>query len=309
MQRTKIHTIQEALLGQRLCICGWVKTLRAQKECTFIEVNDGSSFAGIQVVLSQNHPEYATYVAFLTTGASIQVKGVLVQSPQGHKQAFELQAESIHLFGTCDPASYPLQKKRHSVEFLRTIAHLRPRTNTQGALLRVRSALAFATHLFFQERGFLHIHTPIITASDCEGGGEQFSVSTPISEHGKHFFGKPAFLTVSGQLNAEILASAMSDVYTFGPTFRAENSNTSRHLAEFWMIEPEMAFATLQDDIECAEAFIHFVTRYALDHCHEDLVFFDTFIEKGLLQKLNNILLRHFARITYTEAIDRKSVV
>ena len=289
--------------------------MRNQKTFSFIELNDGSTLSGIQVVADQSIPNYEEVIAKITTGASLRILGVLVQSPQGHKQKYEIQAKSVEIYGECSAEDYPLQKKRHSFEFLRTIAHLRPRTNTQGAVLRVRNALAHATHLFFQERGFLYVQTPIITASDCEGAGAQFLVTTlDVNKLPKHsdgkvdfsqdFFQKPAYLTVSGQLNAETLACALSDVYTFGPTFRAENSNTSRHLAEFWMIEPEMAFATLEDDMDCAEAFLQFTLNYVLENCQEDLEFFDKFVENGLIERIRHVASTPFARLTYTEAID-----
>ncbi|MBX9922654.1 MAG: asparagine--tRNA ligase [Rhabdochlamydiaceae bacterium] len=312
MKRTKIAAITTQLLGTSITLCGWIKTLRDQKEFSFIEITDGSTLSGIQVIVANHLPDYDKIIKNLSTGASLQITGTLVESP-GHKQKWEVQAQSVKILGTC-PTDYPLQKKRHSFEFLRTIAHLRPRTNTQGAVLRVRNALAFATHLFFQQRKFLYIQTPIITASDCEGAGEQFLVTTldlqnlPKKEDksvdfSKDFFQKPAYLTVSGQLNAETLACALSDVYTFGPTFRAENSNTSRHLAEFWMIEPELAFADLQDDMECAESYLQFVIDYILKNCLEDLEFFDAFIEKGLIARLQHINQAPFARLTYTEAV------
>ncbi len=312
MKRTKIIDITASLIGKSVTLCGWVKTLRSQKDFSFVELNDGSTLSGIQIVVNATIPHYEKTLEQLATGSSIQLTGRLVESP-GHKQKWEVQAETLHVLGSC-PNEYPLQKKRHSFEFLRTIAHLRPRTNTQGAVLRVRNALSFATHLFFQQRKFLYIQTPIITASDCEGAGAQFLVTTldlqkvPKTpdqkiDFTKDFFGKPAYLTVSGQLNAETLACALSDVYTFGPTFRAENSNTSRHLAEFWMIEPELAFADLQDDMECAESYIHFVIDYVLNHCQEDLEFFDSFIEKGLIERLKHVNQGPFARLTYTEAI------
>lgn len=310
MNRIKIQQITEKHLGQSLLLKGWVKTLRSQKEFSFLELNDGSTLGGIQIILDSTIPQKDN----LATGAALTVEGILVKSPEGHKQQWELQARQVKVLGSCDPDTYPLQKKRHSFEFLRTQAHLRPRTNTQGAIIRMRNALAFATHLFFQKRGFLYIHTPIITASDCEGAGEQFLVTTldmqkvpktPTQEvdFSKDFFGKPAYLTVSGQLNAEAIACALSDVYTFGPTFRAENSNTSRHLAEFWMIEPEMAFADLEDDQECAESYLRFVVQYVLENCIEDLEFFENFIEKGLITRLRQVAEHSFARLTYTQAI------
>lgn len=308
--RTKIKEIlhckqPEALEGKSVTICGWIRTVRDQKSFAFIEMNDGSTLANLQIVAdSAKVSNYTNLLSQLTTGASLSVTGSLVKSP-GKNQALEIQAAEITIYGPCDPERYPLQKKRHSFEFLRTIAHLRPRTNTQGAVTRVRSALAFATHLFFQQRGFYYIHTPIITGSDCEGGGEMFRVTTleKGGDYSKDFFGKPTYLTVSGQLNGEIYACALSDVYTFGPTFRAENSNTSRHLAEFWMIEPEMAFADLRANMECAESYLTFCIRYILEHCLEDLEFFDKFIENGLLARLRQIVEAPFAHLTYTDAI------
>lgn len=313
IRRTRIRQITQALIGQPVYICGWVRTVRDQKSFAFVEVNDGSTLSGLQVVLDSSLPDYQGLVSQLTTGCSVAIHGNLVASP-GHKQPWELKATQLQILGTSSAETYPLQKKRHSFEFLRTIAHLRPRTNTQGAVLRVRNAVAFATHLFFQEQGFLYVQTPIVTTSDCEGGGEQFLCTTldldklPRTPEGtvdftKDFFNKPAYLTVSGQLNAETLACAMGDVYTFGPTFRAEYSTTPRHLAEFWMIEPEMAFADLTDDADCAENYLKYVVQYVLKHCSEDLVFFDQFIEKGLVERLKQVIDTPFARLTYTDAI------
>lgn len=308
--RTKIKQIlhakhPESLIGNEIKAAGWIRTVRDQKSFAFIELNDGSTLSNLQIVLDASIPDYSQLLANLSTGASVAVSGKLVKSP-GKNQALELHASEIRLLGSCDPAKYPLQKKRHSFEFLRTIAHLRPRTNTQGAVLRVRNAMAYATHLFFQQRGFLYVHTPIITGSDCEGGGEMFRVTTldDSKDPSKDFFGKSAYLTVSGQLEGEILACALSDIYTFGPTFRAENSNTSRHLAEFWMIEPEMAFADLKMNMECAESYLKFCVNYALEHCKEDLEFFDKFIENGLLARLQHVASSPFAHLTYTQAID-----
>ncbi len=304
--RIKIQDIQVGHIGQTIRVCGWVRSVREQKTFSFIEINDGSTQGNLQVIAEGITP--------LTTGSSVSIEGTLVQSP-GHKQKWELKAIEISLLGTCPAEEYPLQKKRHSFEFLRTIAHLRPRTNTQGALTRLRSQLAFATHTFFHERGFLYIQTPIITASDAEGAGQQFLVTTldlrqlPRHSDGsvdfsKDFFHRPTYLTVSGQLNAEAMACALSDVYTFGPTFRAENSNTSRHLAEFWMIEPEMAFCDLQGDLECAEAYVKFCVNYILQCSSEDLAFCDRFLENGLLERLQHIVDTPFACLTYTEAIE-----
>lgn len=317
--RTKIkllkHPAQDMLpiLGKTFTVKGWVRTVRKQKQCTFIEVNDGSTLSNFQVIVNPDFPKYDTLTDSITTGCSISATGTIVESPaQG--QPIEMHAKELHLIGTCDPENYPLQKKRHSLEFLRTIAHLRPRTNTIGAVARVRNALAFATHSFFQQNGFLYVHTPIITAADCEGAGELFQVTTlkpenlPKTKEGsvdytQDFFEKPAFLTVSGQLNAEAYACALSDVYTFGPTFRAENSNTSRHLAEFWMIEPEMAFADLNDNMENAEAYLKFVLKYVMDHCPEEIAFFDQYISNGLLERLKHVLETPFERASYSFCI------
>jgi asparaginyl-tRNA synthetase len=318
--RTKIKQILHAedrglsLLGQEITVKGWVRTVRSQKTFTFIELNDGSTLANLQVVLESDVPEYEQLISQLSTGASIAVKGLVVESP-GKNQKVEIKAKTLEVIGLCDAETYPLQKKRHSFEFLREIAHLRPRTNTQGAVTRVRSALAYATHKFFQERGFLYVHTPIITAADCEGAGQMFRVTALDEEdpprtpdrkidYSKDFFERPTFLTVSGQLNGEIYACALSDIYTFGPTFRAENSNTSRHLAEFWMIEPEMAFADLNDNMDCAEAYLKYTLSYVLENCAEDMAFFDQFIEKGLIARLENVIHNPFERLTYTKAIE-----
>ncbi len=303
--RTKIKQLLHSkhLIGTDVSASGWVRTVRDQKSFAFVELNDGSCLANLQVIV-----EDRTIIDQLTTGTSITVTGKLLES-QGKNQAVELKAAHVRILGPCSTERFPLQKKRHTFEYLRTIAHLRPRTNTQGAVLRVRSALAFATHKFFQEQGFLYVHTPLITGSDCEGGGEMFRVTTldptkKAEDFSKDFFGKPAYLTVSGQLEGEILATAMSDIYTFGPTFRAENSNTSRHLAEFWMIEPEMAFADLKDDMQCAEKYLKYCVRYVLEHCREDLEFFDKFVENGLVQRLQHVAESPFAHITYTQAIE-----
>lgn len=304
---------QPPLLDQNVTVKGWVRTVRNQKTFAFIEINDGSTLSNLQIVANPDLPGYNQIIDKLSTGVSVAIVGKLVQSP-GQNQSLELQASSITIIGACDPEVYPLQKKRHSFEFLRSIAHLRPRTNTIGAVTRVRNALAFATHLFFQERGFLYVHTPIITGSDCEGAGKMFRVTSldqnnlPKGKDGKvdstqDFFARPTYLTVSGQLNGEIYASALSDIYTFGPTFRAENSNTSRHLAEFWMIEPEMAFADLNDNMDCAEAYLKYVLRYALANCQEDLQFFDKFVSEGLIKRLQHVAETPFERATYTYAV------
>jgi len=312
--RIKINQIKKENIGKEITIKGWIRSIRNSKNLSFINLNDGSKIAGIQIIAEATLPDYENLLPKLTTGAAISIQGKVVPSP-GKDQDFELQAQKIEVIGECDAENYPLQKKRHSFEFLRTIAHLRPRTNTIGAVARIRNALAFATHKFFQDKGFLYIHTPIITAADCEGAGEMFKVTTldsknpPLTEKKnvdftKDFFCKSTFLTVSGQLEAESYACALSDVYTFGPTFRAENSNTSRHLAEFWMIEPEMAFANINDDMDCAEKYLTFCLKYVLDNCQQDLEFFDKFISKGLIERLKNIADNSFERITYTKAIE-----
>ena len=377
---------------------GWVRTVRAQKDVAFIEVNDGSSLSGIQAVVNGDVPGRDHLDGGdITTGAAVMIEGTVVESPGG-KQAVEVAVTSIKLVGGADASTFPLQKKRHTLEYLRGIAHLRPRTNTIGAVTRVRNQLAYATHTFFQQHGFQYVNTPIVTASDCEGAGEQFQITTLINgidgassaaaapakpaasetdiaaaktaaseqgaavkalkdakkegkatkeevdeavaqllalkataealenppaaaaaaaggelprdasgavDYSKDFFGKPSYLTVSGQLNAEIYACAMRDVYTFGPTFRAENSNTSRHLAEFWMVEPELAFADLQDDMDCAEAYLKHCLTHVLEHCDEDLEFFEKNISKDdLRERLRGVATSDFARITYTEAVD-----
>ncbi|HHP7244827.1 MAG TPA: asparagine--tRNA ligase [Elainellaceae cyanobacterium] len=295
-------------------IQGWVRTKRELKEFSFIEVNDGSSMAGLQVVVNQDVPNYAEAIARINTGASVEVTGTLVPSP-GKGQRIELQATAAQVYGEADPETYPLQKKRHSFEFLRTIGHLRARTNTIGAVMRVRNACSTAIHQFFQDQGFLWVHTPVITASDCEGAGEMFCVTSmdlskvPFMadsqdvDFGQDFFGRPAYLTVSGQLEAEIMAMAFANVYTFGPTFRAENSNTSRHLAEFWMVEPEMAFCDLSGNIELAEAFLKYVFNYVLEHCPDDMEFFNKRIDDTVLATADNIINSKFDSITYTDAI------
>ena len=294
-------------------IQGWVRTKRELKGFAFVEVNDGSSMANLQVVLSADLPNYEELLKKINTGASVEVEGILVAS-QGKRQRIEVKASSLKVYGESDSETYPLQKKRHSFEFLRTIGHLRSRTNTLGAVMRVRNACATAIHQFFQERGFLWVHTPIITISDCEGAGELFTVTnldlknTPRTEdsqvdHSQDFFGRRAYLTVSGQLEAEVMAMAFGNVYTFGPTFRAENSNTSRHLAEFWMIEPEMAFCDLEGNQDLAEEFLKYIFKYVLDKCPEDMEFFNQRIDNSVLATADNIINNQFERITYTEAI------
>lgn len=299
-------------LGQEVELSGWVRKIRSQKNFGFIELNDGSFFKGVQVVFNTDLPNFDE-ISRLSISSSIIVKGTVIKS-QGAGQSFEVQAKEIEIFQKAD-LDYPLQNKRHSFEFLRTIAHLRPRTNTFSAVFRVRSVLAYAIHKFFQENGFVYTHTPIITGSDCEGAGEMFRVTTldlndvPKTQEGKvdvtkDFFGKETNLTVSGQLNGETYCSAFRNIYTFGPTFRAELSNTSRHAAEFWMIEPEIAFADLEGNMELAEAMVKYIIGYVMDQCPEEMEFFNQFIEKGLFDKLNNVLNSDFGRVTYTEAVD-----
>ncbi len=312
--RTKIKAISQKIIGSTITIKGWVRSIRNQKEFAFVMINDGSTFAGLQAVIESSFPNFNQIIQDLTTGASVSVTGRVIESP-GSGQAFEIKAENVTVIGLCNAESYPLQKKRHSLEFLRTIAHLRPRTNTIGAVARVRNALSYATHKFFQEQGFLYLHTPIITASDCEGAGQMFSVSTLDAntpprtpekkiDYSQDFFGKAAFLTVSGQLNGETYACALSDIYTFGPTFRAENSNTSRHLAEFWMIEPEMAFADLNDNMDCAENYLKYCLKHVIENNKEDMEFFDSFISKGILERIQHVAVSPFTRLTYTEAVE-----
>ena len=305
--------LKNAQPDEKVTIQGWVRTKRELKGFAFMEVNDGSSLANLQVVLDSKIPDYENVLKKINTGASVEVVGMLVAS-QGKGQRIELQADSVTVYGEADAETYPLQKKRHSFEFLRTISHLRSRTNTIGAVFRVRNACATAIHKFFQDKGFMWIHSPIITASDCEGAGELFNVTSldfnniPKTDKGEidysqDFFGKPAYLTVSGQLQAEVMAMAFQNVYTFGPTFRAENSNTSRHLAEFWMVEPEMAFCDLEGDQNLAEEFLKYIFKYVLDNCPEDMEFFNKWIDKSILATADNIINNEFARITYTEAI------
>ena len=302
--------------GAEVHAAGWVRSRRDSKGgFSFIELNDGSSMDGIQVVADSSLSNYESEVKRLSTGCSVFVEGKLRESP-GKGQAVEILATKLEVIGWVeDPETYPLQKKRHTMEYLRTVAHLRPRSNTFGAVARLRNCLAVATHEFFQSRGFLYLHTPIITASDCEGAGETFTVSaldpTRIetlpdggADYSKDFFGKRAALTVSGQLSAETYASALTNVYTFGPTFRAENSNTSRHLAEFWMIEPEMAFCDLGGNMDLAEDLVKHIFKAALDRCSEEMAFFDQWIDKGLIQTLEHIVDSDFERLTYTEAVE-----
>lgn len=315
MKRTRIAEIlSSGEIGARFTIMGWVRTKRDSKGgFSFIEVNDGSCMSSLQMIADGKLPNYKDEVLALQTGCSIKVTGLLATSP-GKGQRVELQADEVNVVGWADPAVYPLQKKRHSFEFLRTIAHLRPRTNTFGAVARVRNAMSYAIHTFFQERGFIYIHTPIITGSDCEGAGEMFRVTKfnldQIPQKDGHadftqdFFGGPASLTVSGQLEAEIYALAMGDVYTFGPTFRAEDSNTSRHLAEFWMVEPEMAFCDLQCNAELAVQLLKYIFAYVLENCEEDMKFFNRFIDSTVVDTLEKLVSQDFEYLTYTEGIE-----
>ena len=316
MKRTEIARIfadMEHFDGQDVTVCGWTRTIRDMKNFGFIELNDGSCFKSIQVVFEEGSLENYKEIAKQNVGAALIVQGKVVLTPQA-KQPLEIKAASIQVEGPSAP-EYPLQKKRHGVEFLRTVAHLRPRTNLFSAAFRVRSVAAFSIHEFFQNRGFVYVHTPIITASDCEGAGEMFRVTTldpenaPRLENGQidysqDFFGKPASLTVSGQLNAENFAMAFGNVYTFGPTFRAENSNTQRHAAEFWMIEPEIAFADLNDDMNLAEDMIKYIIRFVMERCPDEMDFFNSFVDKGLTDRLRHVADSDFGRVSYTEAVE-----
>ncbi len=315
MQRIEIANLYKNLPqdGQAVTLCGWAKTIRDSKKIGFIELTDGSCFKSLQVVFQADKLENYTEIAKAGTYTSLEVKGRIVLTPQA-KQPFEINADEITILGSC-PSDYPLQKKRHSVEFLRTMPHLRPRTNTFSAAFRVRSAAAYAIHRFFQEQGFVYVHTPIFTGSDCEGAGEMFRVTTldlnnvPKTEDGQvdfsqDFFKRSTQLTVSGQLEAEAMALAFGKVYTFGPTFRAEESYTPRHAAEFWMIEPEMAFADLNDYMNTAEAMTKYVIRYVLDTCPDEMAFFNQFFDKGLIERLELVANSDFGRITYTDAVE-----
>ena len=310
--RTKVKDLLKAEAGKEVLAKGWVRTKRGNKNVAFIALNDGSTINNIQIVVDKT-PDNETILAKVTTGACIAVKGMLVES-MGGGQATEIQATEIEVYGECDPMRYPLQKKDTSFEFLRTVAHLRPRTNTFGAIYRIRNQMAFAIHQFFHEKGFVYMHTPLITASDCEGAGQMFRVTTldmenlPRNKKGgidytKDFFGKETSLTVSGQLEGELGALALGEIYTFGPTFRAENSNTPRHLAEFWMIEPEMAFYDLDDNMDIQEDFVKHLLNWALTKCQEDLAFFDKRIQPGLIESLKAVANAKFTRISYTDAI------
>ena len=311
-QRIK-HILKSGNPGDVVSIQGWVRTRRDSKAFSFLDVNDGSSMVGLQVLADDSTEGYGDAMKRITTGASVAIAGTLAESP-GKGQRVELKASRLTVVGESDADTYPLQKKRHSFEFLRGLGHLRSRTNTLGAVFRVRNACANAIHEFFQSRDFLWVHTPVLTASDCERAGEMFTVTSmnldklPTGDNGQvdyaqDFFGKPTYLTVSGQLEAEIMAMAFSNVYTFGPTFRAENSNTSRHLAEFWMMEPEMAFCDLEGNMDLAEAFLKFVFKRVLEDCPEDMEFFNKRIEKTVLETADNIINNEFERITYTDAI------
>ena len=315
MKRTEIKQLFSApqdFDGAETTVCGWVRTIRDSKAIGFIELNDGSAFKNLQVILEQGTLSNFSEIVKLNVGSAITVHGRVVLTPEA-KQPLEIHAESVEVEGLSTP-DYPLQKKRHSLEFLRSIAHLRPRTNTFEAVFRVRSVAAFAIHKFFNERGFVYAHTPLITGSDCEGAGEMFRVTTldpkdpPLTEDGKvdysqDFFGKKTSLTVSGQLEGECMAMAFGKIYTFGPTFRAENSNTPRHAAEFWMIEPEIAFADLEDNMELAEEMIKYVLSYVLEQCPQEMAFFNSFYDKGLIERLEGIVSSDFGRVTYTEAV------
>ena len=315
MELTNIRDLfrdKEMYLDKEISVGGWVRSVRGSKTFGFVVVNDGTFFEPLQVVYG-DHLENFAEISKLNVGAAIIVTGKLVATPDA-KQPFEIQADKVEIEGASAP-DYPLQKKRHSFEYLRTISHLRPRTNTFEAVFRVRSLIAYAIHKFFQERDFVYVHTPLITGSDCEGAGEMFQVTTmdlnnvPKTDDGsvdftQDFFGKPTNLTVSGQLNGETYAMAFKNIYTFGPTFRAENSNTTRHAAEFWMIEPEIAFADLKDDMVLAESMLKYVIRYVLEHAPEEMEFFNKFVDKGLLDRLNHVLNSDFGHVTYTEAIE-----
>jgi asparaginyl-tRNA synthetase len=315
MKRKKIaELIESSDFGSEVTLMGWVRTRRDSKGgFSFLEINDGSIIKNIQVLAQGTLVNYTQEILKLTTGCSVIVKGILVESP-GKGQKVEVQATEVTVVGWADPETYPLQKKRHSFEHLRTIAHLRPRTNTFGAVARIRNAMSYAIHSFFQDRGFIYVHSPIISGSNCEGAGDMFNVTAldlqrVPSKDGKvdfteDFFGKPANLTVSGQLEAEVFALALGNVYTFGPTFRAEDSNTSRHLAEFWMIEPEMAFCDLKENIDLAEEFIRSILASVLKKCGDDMAFLNRFVDKDLMATVDNVINKSFEQLTYTEAIE-----
>ena len=312
IQLKKIFSDSQNLGGKQVTVCGWAKTIRDSKSFGFIELNDGSYFKNVQIVFDREKVSNYDEIAKQNVGACLKVIGKVILTPE-NKQPFEINADEIEVLGTSTP-DYPLQKKRHTLEFLRGIPHLRPRTNTFNAVFKIRSEAAFAIHSFFNERGFVYVHTPIITGSDCEGAGAMFQVTTldldnlPVedgkADYSKDFFQKKASLTVSGQLDVENYAMAFANVYTFGPTFRAEHSNTVRHAAEFWMIEPELAFADLSDDMDCAEAMVKYIINHVMNTCKEELDFLNKFVDQGLLDRLNNVVSNEFARLTYTEAIE-----
>ncbi|HIS49756.1 MAG TPA: asparagine--tRNA ligase [Candidatus Gallacutalibacter pullistercoris] len=316
MERTEIAALYHdaaAYSGKTITVCGWARTIRDSKNLGFIDLNDGSSFKGVQIVFEADKINNFKEIAKQNVGAALCVTGELLLTPEA-KQPFEIHASQIVVEGASTP-DYPLQKKRHTVDYLRTIAHLRPRTNLFSAAFRVRSAAAFAIHKFFNERGFVYVHTPLITGSDCEGAGEMFRVTTldpenpPRNEDGtidysQDFFGKPTSLTVSGQLEGECMAMAFGKIYTFGPTFRAEKSYTPRHAAEFWMIEPEIAFADLNDDMDLAKDMIQYIIKYVMETCPQDIAFFNQFVDKGLIERLEHVANSDFARVTYTEAVE-----
>ena len=310
--RTKVRDLLNMKAGQEVLAKGWVRTKRGNKEIVFVALNDGSTIKNIQIVIDKN-ADTETILPKITTGACIGVKGNLVESV-GSGQAVEIHADEITLYGPCDPVRYPLQKKDTSLEYLRTVAHMRPRTNTFGAILRLRSQMAYAIHEYFHKKGFVYLNTPLITTSDCEGAGQMFQVTTldlnnvPKSKKGtpdysKDFFGKQASLTVSGQLEGELGATALGEIYTFGPTFRAENSNTPRHLAEFWMVEPEMAFYDITDNMDLAEDFIKHLVKYALDNCYDDVQFLNDRYDNELIERLKSVISTEFVRLEYTEGI------
>ena len=315
MERIKLKDIfgkQEEYGGKTVTVCGWAKTVRDSKAFGFIELNDGSVFRNCQIVFDRNKVANYDEIAKQNVGACLKVVGKVILTPE-NKQPLEINADTIEVLGTSLP-EYPLQKKRHTLEYLRTMPHLRPRTNTFNAVFRIRSEAAFAIHSFFNSRGFVYVHTPIITGSDCEGAGAMFQVTTldldnlpkvdGKTDYKQDFFGKQSLLTVSGQLDVENFAMAYANVYTFGPTFRAEHSNTVRHAAEFWMIEPEMAFADLADDMDCAEAMVKYVISYVIDSCREEIEFLNKFVDNGLIARLENVVQSDFKRLTYTEAIE-----
>ena len=314
MNRIQLKTIfssPEDFSGKTVTVCGWARTLRDSKSFGFIELNDGSYFKNCQIVMERDKLNNYDEIAHQSVGACFKVSGILVLTPE-RNQPFEINAETIEVLGTSTP-DFPMQKKRHTLEFLRTMPHLRPRTNTFNAVFKIRSQAAFAIHKFFNERGFVYVHTPIITGSDCEGAGAMFQATTlnldnvpkkdGKTDYSQDFFGQQVMLTVSGQLDVENFAMAYGNVYTFGPTFRAEHSNTTRHAAEFWMIEPEMAFADLSDDMDCAEDMVKFIISYVMDTCPEELAFLNKFVDTGLIDRLNLVKNSAFVRLTYTEAI------